>query len=97
MHPVPLLDLTSRLTSPLSLAQVKPLGVGASGQVMLMELGETGHCFAIKSVCKSDMVKRNKVCGVAKLLTGQRLTVVLRRSATARANDDWATLRRLAA
>lgn len=45
------------------IGQVKVLGSGASGQVMLMELGSTGCCFAVKSVSKQDMVARNKVRG----------------------------------
>jgi len=43
---------------------VKSLGSGASGSVSLMELRETGHLFAVKSVNKQDMISRNKVVRV---------------------------------
>jgi len=48
---------------PLRLANfrlVRKLGSGASGDVSLIELGETGHCFALKTVNKEDMIRRNK-------------------------------------
>nr|AML76832.1 putative LOV domain-containing protein [Tetraselmis cordiformis] len=60
-----LMEATLDKSLDLSLFQlVKVLGSGASGQVMLMQLGDTGHCFAIKSVSKQDMISRNKVTRV---------------------------------
>jgi serine/threonine protein kinase len=40
---------------------VRKLGSGASGEVSLVELGDSGHTFALKTVNKEDMVRRNKV------------------------------------
>ncbi|KAL2592437.1 hypothetical protein AAZV13_12G067100 [Glycine max] len=40
---------------------VKPLGSGDTGSVYLVELGETGHYFAMKAMEKGVMLNRNKV------------------------------------
>nr|AML78629.1 putative LOV domain-containing protein [Codariocalyx motorius] len=40
---------------------VKPLGSGDTGSVYLVELGETGHHFAMKAMEKGVMLNRNKV------------------------------------
>eukprot|EP00951_Prasinocladus_malaysianus_P039571 scaffold445033_cov43-Prasinocladus_malaysianus.AAC.2 len=42
-------------------SQVKQLGDGACGSVFMVELAGTGHCYALKTVDKEDMIRRNKV------------------------------------